>query len=265
MALTAASVYPSYYMPDAEASCLIAEQPGVLAYYATRWGKFQLQGEDEVYNLRFREGDLAAFRFPIVEGRMLMLPMETGRRIQPDLEAGSYVLKVQPGVDAKAVAAALRAAPGDQLEVIMAGQMGVSSNILAIKSVMVQLSLVLASIAAIGILNSMWLSVQERRREFGMLKAVGMTPGQVMVSVLVAAAGLALVGYAVGVLVGFPGIGLLMDAVARSQGFGPLRPPLDGWGLALILPVIMVVAVVGALIPACRAGRVSLVDLLHYE
>jgi putative ABC transport system permease protein len=147
----------------------------------------------------------------------------------------------------------------------MAGQMGVPSNILAIRSVMVQLSLVLASIAAIGILNSMWLSVQERRREFGMLKAVGMTPGQVMVSVLVAAAGLALVGYAVGILVGFPGIGLLMDAVARSRGFGPLRPPLDGWGLALILTAIVVVAVVGALIPAYRAGRVSVVDVLRYE
>jgi putative ABC transport system permease protein len=309
-------VYPSYYMPDAEARRLIAEQPGVLAHYSTRWGKFQLQGEDEVYNLRFREGDLAAFQFPIVEGRMfrgpdeallgyglarqqnlhpgdeiaivlegqpvrlravgiyrepnnlgqmLMLSMEAGRRIRPDLEAGSYVLKVQPGVEARAVAAALRAASGDQLEVMTAGQAGVSGDVLAIKSVMAQLSLVLAGIAAVGILNSMWLSVQERRRVFGMLKAVGMTPGQVRLSVLAAAISLALVGYVVGVLVGFPGISLLMDTVARSQGFGPLRPPLDGLGLALILPAVVVLAIIGAFIPAYRASRVSVVDSLRYE
>jgi putative ABC transport system permease protein len=130
---------------------------------------------------------------------------------------------------------------------------------------MVQLSLVLAGIAAVGTLGSVWLSVQERRREFGMLKAVGMTPHQVTLSVLVAAAGLAVVGYVVGFLVGLPGISLLIDTIARSQGFGPLRPPLDGLGLALILPAIVVVAVVGALIPAYRAGQVSVVDTLRYE
>ncbi len=309
-------VYPSHYMPDTEVRHLISEQPEVLAQHATRWGNFQLQGQDEVCYLRFREGDLAAFQFPIIEGRMfqepdealvgyglarqqnlhpgdelgivldgqpvtvrvagiyrepnnlgqmLMLPMEMGRRIWPDLEAASYVLKVRPGVEAGAVAAALRAASGDQLEVILAGQMGISSNILAIRGMMAQLSLVLAGIAAVGTLNSVWLSVQERRRELGMLKAVGMTPHQVTLSVLVAAAGLAVVGYAVGFLVGLPGISLLMDTVARSQGFGPLRPPLDGVGLALILPAIVVVAVVGASIPAYRAGRVSVVDTLRYE
>jgi putative ABC transport system permease protein len=309
-------VYASYYMPDAEVRRLIATQPDVVAYHGTRWWSFQFQGEEEVFYTRLREGDLDAFRFPVVEGRMfhsadevlvgyglarerklhpgdtvdivlegqsstlqvvgiyrensnlgrmIMLPMEAMRRIQPDVEASSYVLKLDPGADAEGVAAALAAASRDQLEVMVAGQGGVPDDIAGVKRMMVPLSLVLVGIAVVGTFNSIWIGVKERRGEFGMLKAVGMTPRQVMLSVLVTAAGTALVGYGVGVLVGLPGIRLLMDTVARSVGFGPLRPPLDLLGLALILPATAFVAMMGACIPAYRAGRTSVVEVLRYE
>jgi putative ABC transport system permease protein len=308
--------YPSYYMGEVELRRLIAQQPEVEAFYAERWGSFRFQGEEEVLYGRFREGDLEAFQFPIVEGRMfqdarevvagyglvrernlhpgdrievvlegqpvrlqvvgvyrensnlgrmLMFSIETLRHVQPEARTGSHVLKLRPTADPEAVAQALQAASGDQLEVRVISQDGAPSDITALKRVMAQLSLVLVGIAMVGLFNTLWMGVQERRREFGMLKAVGMTPGQVTRSVLVAAIGMALIGYAVGVLIGFPGIRLLMDTVARSVGFGPLRPPLDAVGLALILPAIVLAAVVGALVPAQRAGRISVVEALRYE
>ena len=104
-----------------------------------------------------------------------------------------------------------------------------------------------------------------RRREFGMLKAVRMTPRQVTLSVLVGAAGMALLGYVVGLPAGLGGMRLLMDTVARQQGFGPLSPPVDETGLLLLLPGIVLVAMVGALLPAQRAGRTSVVEALRYE
>jgi hypothetical protein len=94
---------------------------------------------------------------------------------------------------------------------------------------------------------------------------MGMAPGQATVPALVVAVGLAPVWYAVRVLVGLPGFGLLVNAVSWLQGFGPLRPWLDGVGLTLIQPAIMVAAVVEALIPAYRAGWVSVADVLRHE
>jgi putative ABC transport system permease protein len=133
------------------------------------------------------------------------------------------------------------------------------------RGVMVKLSLVLVGIAVIGVFNSVWMGVRERRRELGMLKAVGMTPGQVTFSVLSEAAGTALVGYVVGLAVGLVGIRVLIDTVARAVGFGPLSPPMDGVGLALLLPGVVLVAVGGASLPAYRAGQTSVVDALRYE
>jgi putative ABC transport system permease protein len=308
--------HPSYYMGEAELRRLITHQPDVEAFYAERWGSFRFQGEEEVLYGRFREGDLEAFQFPIVDGRMfqdaqevvagyglarernldpgdrieiilegqpvrlqvvgvyrensnlgrmLMFSIETLRRVEPDAGTGRHVLKLRPTADPEAVAEALRATSGDQLDVRVVGQDGAPSDIRSLKRVMAQLSLVLVGIATVGLFSTLWMGVQERRREFGMLKAVGMTPGQVTWSVLLAAVGMALIGYAVGVLLGYPGIRLLMDTVARSVGFGPLHPPLDVVGLILILPAIVLAAVVGALVPAQRAGRVSVVEALRYE
>jgi putative ABC transport system permease protein len=130
---------------------------------------------------------------------------------------------------------------------------------------MAALSLILGSIAVLGIFNSVWMGVQERRREFGMLKAVGMKPGQVTLSVLAGAAGLALVGYVVGLPVGLVGIRWLIDTLACGVGFGPLGTSVDGVGLALLLPGIVLVALAGAFVPAHRAGRTSVVETLRYE
>jgi len=130
---------------------------------------------------------------------------------------------------------------------------------------MTALALTLGGIAAIGVFSNVWMGVQERRQEFGMLKAVGMTPGQVTVSVLVGVFGIAVIGYAIGLLVGVPGIRLLMDTVGRMEGMGPIDPPIDGIGLALLLPGIVLVAGIGALIPSRRAGKINVVDALRYE
>jgi ABC-type antimicrobial peptide transport system permease subunit len=76
---------------------------------------------------------------------------------------------------------------------------------------------------------------------------------------------MALLGYAIGLPVGLAGIFFLIDTVARAVGFGPLTPPIDGLGLALLLPGVVLIAAIGAFIPAHRAGRISVVDMLRYE
>lgn len=311
-------LYPPLYLSDAEVQRLIAEQPDVSAHLVTTWEEFRLAEKDETLHARFREGDVQAFEYPLLEGRMfesadegivgyglaqelnlhpgdtltirlhgesltfqvagvyregsnvgrmLILPTEALRRVQPDFKPFEHILKLRPGADAGAVAEALLQASDGLLEVDVGGEGAEAlGGLLDMLPNMVSvLCLTLGGIAALGIFNSVWLGVQERRREFGMLKSVGMTPGQVTVSVLVGAAGMALVAYVVALPLGLTGIRWLIDVLARSIGFGPLSPPVNELGLALLLPGIVLLALAGAFIPAHRAGRTSVVETLRYE
>lgn len=130
---------------------------------------------------------------------------------------------------------------------------------------MLILSLLLTGMAAVGTFSSVWMSVRERNRDLALLKAVGVTPGQVTLSVLVGTVLVAVVGYAIGLPVGLIGISLLMDMVTRAMGFGPLQAPVNRLGLALLLPGVLLVSIVSAALPARRAGQVSVVQALRYE
>ncbi len=311
-------LYPPLYLSEAEVQRLIAEQADVSAHLATVWGEFRLAGKDETLFVRFREGDVQDFEFPLLEGRvfesadevvvgyglahelnlhpgdtltillqgesltfqvagvyregsnlgrMLLLPTEALRRVQPEVKPFEHALKLRPGADVGAVAEALVQASAGLLEVDVGGEGSEAlGGLLDVLPNMVSaLYLTLGGIAVLGIFNSVWMGVQERRREFGMLKAVGMTPGQVTTSVLVGAAGLALATCVVALPLGLVGIRWLIDTLARSIGFGPLKPPVHELGLALLLPGIVLLALLGAFIPAHRAGRTSVVETLRYE
>jgi putative ABC transport system permease protein len=306
----------SKYISEGDVRQLIGAQPEVSAYYVERWRSFQFPGENNYYHARFREGDIEAFRFPIVEGRMfqkhgeavvgyglvnrrgirvgdridiliadqpfslqvvgtyrensnngrmLLLPMETLSRALLDFEVNTFVVKLHSQADAQGVAQVLTDASNDLLGVRVTGEQELPRSLTSLPKIMAALTLILGGIAALGVLNSVWMTVQERRREFGVLKSVGMTPEQVIASVLAAVAGIAVLAYVVGLPLGLIGIRALMSTVATNIGFGPIDHWTDEVGLALLLPGVVLLALIGAFIPAYRAGRTSVIDVLHYE
>jgi putative ABC transport system permease protein len=198
-------------------------------------------------------------------GRMLLLPFELLRRVEPETEVFTYTLKLVPEADPETVAMAFTSESNHMVEVNIPMTGGLPSDIVLSQKAMAVLSVLMSVIALVGILSSIWLSVKDRQREFGMLKAVGMTPLQIVLSVLTAAVLLALFGYAIGIPIGLSGIRLLIDFVARVTGFGPLSAPTDELGLLLLLPGCVIIAILGAWIPARQAGRVRVVEMLRYE
>ncbi len=198
-------------------------------------------------------------------GRMLILPLEARRRVQPDVAPHRYVLRLRPGADAQVLAEELTAASRDQLDVREPADFKTPAWTVSARQMLVALTLVLVGIAVVGVFNTLWMGVQERRRELALLKAVGVTPRQLALSVLTGAAAVALIGYAVGVPLGIVGTQFLIDTVARGMGFGPLRSAVDGVGALLVLPGTVLVALAGAWVPARSAGRMSVVDSLRYE
>jgi putative ABC transport system permease protein len=198
-------------------------------------------------------------------GRMLILPLNALRKVLPDLEVYTYNVKLSPEADPKIIAADLTADTNDLTEVMIPFTGGLSQDLIMAKKVMLGLSVIMSIIASLGILSSLWMSVQERQRLFGMLKAVGMTPREISISVITGALSIALGTVILGVPVSVVGVRVLIDIVAQRVGFGPLQAPVDMLSLAFILPAIALIAILGALIPAGRAARISVVDMLRYE
>ncbi|WP_347343686.1 ABC transporter permease [Jatrophihabitans telluris] len=107
-------------------------------------------------------------------------------------------------------------------------------------------------IAVLGIINTLALSVVERRREIGMLRAVGMLRGQLRRTIYLESALIAVFGAIVGVALGLT-FGSLFVRTLRDQGLTQIAIP---YGQAVTMLVVSaVVGVLAALWPAVRAAR----------
>lgn len=109
-------------------------------------------------------------------------------------------------------------------------------------------------IGGIGVMNTMLMSVIERRSEFALLSAVGWTGGQIALRVLVESVVTTILGAGIGLIVGIIGARLLVKALG-AQEF--VSPTITAWGLGRALLVGVLVGLLGALYPAWRAAHVS--------
>ncbi|GAA5087863.1 FtsX-like permease family protein [Nocardia iowensis] len=107
-------------------------------------------------------------------------------------------------------------------------------------------------IAILGIVNTLALSVVERRREIGMLRAVGMQRAQVRRTIYLESMLIAVFGAIIGMLLGL-GLGVGFLRTLRDLGLDQIAIP---WSqLILVLVSSAVVGVLAALWPAVRAAR----------
>jgi putative ABC transport system permease protein len=127
-----------------------------------------------------------------------------------------------------------------------------------------QLAVAIA-VAVLGIVNSLTVSITDRRRELGILRAVGGLRSQVRWAVWMEAIGVGLVSLVLGMVVGAIQIFCLLEMTSRD--FPGLRfDYMYPYGVAAALvPTILLTALVGALVPAEHAVRGSLVEALEYE
>ena len=120
-------------------------------------------------------------------------------------------------------------------------------------------------VAILGIVNALTVSVLDRRREIGVLKAVGALRGQIRRTIWLEAISVAAVGLVLGALLGAVLLRYLLDIVHRDA-FGLRLDYVFPVGTVLMLvPVMLIAAIAAALWPSESAVRGSLVEALEYE
>ncbi len=115
-------------------------------------------------------------------------------------------------------------------------------------------------VGGIGIMNIMLVSVTERTREIGILKALGATRRDILLQFLIEAVMLCLVGGLIGIALGYA-VGAL--AATLLPGFPPAYVP--GWAILLSFGFSAGVGVIFGIIPAAKASQLDPIDALRYE
>jgi putative ABC transport system permease protein len=116
-------------------------------------------------------------------------------------------------------------------------------------------------VSLFGIANTLALSIHERTRELGMLRAIGMSRRQVRTMIRYEAVITALIGAILGIVLGLV-FATLMAAPLKDEGF-TLSYPIGS--LALLLVFAALFGVLAAIGPARRASRLDVLEALQYE
>lgn len=117
-------------------------------------------------------------------------------------------------------------------------------------------------IAVLGIVNTLALSIIERTREIGLLRAVGMTRGQLRRLVTLESVAMSLLGTAMGLVLALF-FGVAVWRAFRDDGLTELAIPV--LQLSLFAVAAVVVGVLAALFPARRAAKLDVLDAIATE
>ncbi len=151
----------------------------------------------------------------------------------------------------------------------VADQIGVIQTIVdAIIGVLNAFGIIALIAAGFGIINTLLMSVQERTREIGLMKALGMGGGRIYALFSVEAVFIGFLGSVVGAIAAF-GVGMLANEVlvdgvlAELEGLEVLRFEIVPVGTIIL--IVMAIAFLAGTLPARRAARQNPIDALRYE
>jgi putative ABC transport system permease protein len=143
-------------------------------------------------------------------------------------------------------------------EEVKEAQAGQIAQVLGLFYALLALSVI---VSLFGLVNTLALSIFERTRELGMLRAIGTSRRQVRRTVRYEAAITALIGAVLGLVLGVL-FALVVSRPLEAEGFTFALPVLT---LLALLAVSAVLGVLAAILPARRAARVDVLRALAYE
>lgn len=201
-------------------------------------------------------------RYSDLEGRIVAVTHDS---LPTDVEPSDYAIATVSGTDNRALAEALIAESGGNLDPEV-----IDDTVAEIRNewrpVIYGLNAVLLFIAGVNLLSSFLLNIRERRRDFAILKTVGFTPRQIAQSVFVGSAALAVIAVVAGIPLGLVATRVMLDILSDAAGIDTSLSVMPGvlW-LAWFVPIAIVVAALATVVPARRAASVGVAEALRYE
>ena len=120
-------------------------------------------------------------------------------------------------------------------------------------------------VAILGIVNTLTVSITDRRRELGVLRAVGARHSQIRGTIWLEALSVATIGIILGVALGSVNLYYVLEMVRRDVAGMRLVYELPLRTMLELIPILLAAAFAAALWPAESAVRASLVEALEYE
>ena len=120
-------------------------------------------------------------------------------------------------------------------------------------------------VAVLGIVNTLTVSITDRRRELGVLQAVGGLHGQIRRTIWLEALSIGGIGLTLGFVLGAIGLFYLLQIVEKDIAGMRLDYQFPFSTVLALVPTILIAAFVAAIWPAESAVHGSLVEALEYE
>ena len=120
-------------------------------------------------------------------------------------------------------------------------------------------------VATLGIVNTLIISVSERRREIGIMRAIGGLRSQIKKMVLLEAVAISIVGVLTGALAALFNTYFMVHTVGMALA-GYTVPFFYPWKMIVMtLPVVMIISLIAGWWPANRAAQVRVIEAIGYE
>jgi putative ABC transport system permease protein len=198
-------------------------------------------------------------------GEILRFPLTDLQQVRPDAEPQWADVNVAEGVSPSKVASRLRAELGGTARVVVVSAEG-SDEIDAFRLAFLLVSGLVVIVALANLASTMLLAARERTHDLGVLRAVGVTPRQVVAMLASSSAALGLLAAAVGVPLGWAVSTAVTEVVGSASGLGPgigAGPGLTG--VIIIVPLTLTVAALLGALASRRAAVAEVSDLVRYE
>jgi putative ABC transport system permease protein len=134
-----------------------------------------------------------------------------------------------------------------------------------VEIVLTSVGVIALAVAALGIANASLAAVRERRREIGVLKAVGATDRDIRRIFLVESGSLGLIGGALGAVLGYAAaviVAALVNRYLAEQGYGTVPVEVPVVTMLAVTVGATVLAVVAGILPAAKAARLPARDAM---
>ena len=165
-----------------------------------------------------------------------------------------YSLVLKPGVDPAAARAALLRASGNRLDIQVAANP--ADRLGVVRLVIVVAVVILVLIAMANLLTATDVGLRDHVHEAGILKAMGLTPRQVMATLVVSTTIVTAIGIVAGVAAGLAVAPRLINAQGQASGIGwGIAAGLSPATIASLLAGALAAAVAAALFLSARAAR----------